>query len=213
MYINTRRWDIERLMCRCSLYTKKRKGERPKILIHACCGACSVYPLIYLACLFDITVLYTNSNIYPKEEYDKRYEALKKHIDFLNKTFNIEIKLILDNYEYDEFRNYLLPYADLEEGQIRCTICIYKRLARAFRYAKDLGFPFVSTIMNISRNKKIDDILKAGEHLEKEYKGEVNFAYFEFRKNNGQDIGVELSKEEDIYRQDYCGCEFSRRNK
>lgn len=91
-------------------YREIRKNDKnPKILIHACCGACSVYPLIFLFDLFDVTLLFTNSNIYPKEEFDHRLDALKKHVSFVNNTFKVNIKVMVDSYEYDEFRNDLIP--------------------------------------------------------------------------------------------------------
>lgn len=190
-------------------YREIRKVDKhPRILLHACCGACSVYPLIFLSGLFDITLLYSNSNIYPKEEFDKRLEAIKKHIGFINETFNTNIKIIVDSYEYDDFRNALLPFKDEKEGEHRCKICIYKRMKRLFRYAKNLDFHYVSTIMSISRNKDINYICKVCEKLELE-NNRIKFVHFDFKKNNGQDLGVEIGKEENIYRQDYCGCEFS----
>lgn len=188
----------------------RKKDKRPKILIHACCGACSVYPLIFLVGLFEITLLYTNSNIYPKEEFDLRLKALNKHVNFVNKTFNTNIKIIVDSYEYDDFRNDLMPFKNEEEGQHRCKICILKRMKRLFRYAKDFDFHYVSTIMSISRNKDVCYISEVCEKLEKINSG-IKFVHFDFKKNNGQDIGVLIGKEEGIYRQDYCGCEFSKR--
>ena len=189
-------------------YREIRKNDRsPKILIHACCGACSVYPLIFLCDLFDVTLLYTNSNIYPKEEFDHRLEALKKHVSFVNNTFKVNIKVMVDSYEYDEFKNDLIPFKDEKEGGIRCKICIFKRMKRLFYYAKLFEFPYVSTIMSVSRNKDVNYISKVCERLESENYG-IKFIHFDFKKNNGQDFGVEIGKEEDIYRQNYCGCEF-----
>lgn len=186
-----------------------KSGAKKKILIHACCGACSIYPLIFLTYLFDITILFTNSNIYPKEEYNLRFEAVKKHVEFINKTFKTDMKVVLDEYDYDLFRINLLPFKDQKEGQERCKICIYKRMKRLFDYANNFGFFYVSTIMSISRNKDVNYISICGENLEKEYP-KIKFIHFDFKKNDGQDIGIEIGKEEKIYRQDYCGCEFSK---
>lgn len=192
-------------------YRKIRKTEKhPRILLHVCCGACSVYPLIYLSGLFEITLLYSNSNIYPKEEFDKRLEAIKKHVYFINETFNTNIKIIVDSYEYDDFRNDLVPFKEEKEGEHRCKVCIYKRMKRLFRYAIDFEFKYVSTIMSISRNKDVNYISKVCEKLELENRN-IKFIHFDFKKNNGQDLGVAIGKEENIYRQDYCGCEFSFR--
>lgn len=187
----------------------RKKDKNPNILIHVCCGACSVYPLIFLSGLFDITLLYTNSNIYPKEEFDRRLEALKKHVALVNETFKVDIKIMVDSYEHDEFINDLLPFKDEKEGGTRCKICIFKRMKRLFKYAKIFRFPYVSTIMSVSRNKDVNYISKICERLEGENDG-IKFIHFDFKKNNGQDFGVEIGKEEEIYRQDYCGCVFSK---
>ncbi len=186
----------------------KKVDRKPKILLHVCCGACSIYPLIFLTYLFDITILFSNSNIYPKEEFDHRLSAVKEHIEFVEKTFNEKINLIVDSYEYDDFRNSLLPLSQEKEGGARCKVCISKRMNRLFRYAHDFGFKYVGTIMSVSRNKDVNYLSKAGERLEKEYPN-IKFVHFDFKKNNGQDLGVEIGKLEKIYRQNYCGCEFS----
>ena len=104
---------------------------------------------------------------------------------------------MVDSYEYDEFRNDLIPFnKDEKEGGTRCKICIFKRMKRLFYYAKLFEFPYVSTIMSISRNKDVNYISKVCERLESENDG-IKFIHFDFKKK------------EDIYRQNYCGCEFS----
>lgn len=191
-------------------YRSIRKIEKkPKLLLHVCCGACSIYPLIYLTYLFDVTILYTNSNIYPKEEFDKRLNAVKNYVSFINETFDENISLIEDLYDYDNFRLGLVPFKDEKEGGNRCKICIAKRMKRLFQYAEDLNFKYVSTIMSISRNKDVEYLSRSGERLEKEY-SDIKFIHFDFKKNNGQDLGVAIGREATIYRQDYCGCEFSQ---
>ena len=180
----------------------------PKLLMHVCCGACSVYPLIFLAYLFDVTILFTNSNIYPKEEFDTRLLALKKHVKFVNELYGVSFKVVEDYYNHEEFKKDLVLYKDEKEGGRRCKLCIYKRFKRLFEYAKNNDFKYVTTVMSISRNKAVDYLNELGKAMEKEYPG-VTFINTDFKKANGQDIGVEVSKLEKIYRQDYCGCEFS----
>lgn len=182
----------------------------PKLLLHVCCGACSCYPLIFLTDLFDITILFSNSNINPEEEFLTRYNALCKHVKFLNEGINANIKVVLDSYDYNSFRDCLLPYKDEKEGGNRCKICISKRMKRGFEFAKLNGFSYFTTVMSISRNKDADFINQVGRELEKQYG--VKFIVEDFKKNNGQDIGVKISKIEGIYRQEYCGCEFSFAN-
>lgn len=183
--------------------------ELPSLLVHVCCGACSCFPLLYLINLFDITVLFSNSNIYPYEEYNKRKQATLEYINYLNTKFNANIKFIEDTYNYNEFRNDLIKYKDQKEGMDRCKICISKRLHNLFLYAIKYNFNYVTTIMSISRNKNVYFINEEGKRLENEFKG-IRFLQFDFKKFNGQDVGVEISKKLNIYRQDYCGCEFSK---
>ena len=187
---------------------KEYKEVIPKLLLHVCCGACSCYPLVFLSGLFDITIFYSNSNIYPEEEFDKRYAALSKYVDYINKKLKSNIKLVLDPYNHEEYLPILSPYKDMKEGGTRCELCIKKRMKRVFEYAKENDFKFVTTVMTVSRNKNVNYINKLGKELENEF-SELTHIFGDFKKNNGQDIGVMISKECDVYRQNYCGCEFS----
>lgn len=187
---------------------KTYKEETPKLLLHVCCGACSCYPLVFLSGLFDITIFYSNSNIYPEEEFVKRFEALKKYVDFINKKLKSNIKIVIDQYSHLDFVKDLVPLKDLKEGGKRCELCIKKRITRAFDYASKNDFKYVTTVMTVSRNKNVNYINKLGKELEMSYPN-LTYIFTDFKKNNGQDIGVMISKECDIYRQNYCGCEFS----
>jgi epoxyqueuosine reductase len=185
-------------------------NKKPKLLLHVCCGACSCYPLIFLEDLFDITIFFSNSNIYPKEEFDKRLLAVKKYKEIVEKNFSNSIKIVVDDYNYDEFKKDLIPYGDEPEGENRCKICIAKRMKRLFEYASKNNYEYVTTVMSISRNKDEQYINQIGLNFSKSF---ANVYYFvsDFKKNGGQDIGVKLSKKYDVYRQDYCGCEFSKK--
>ena len=187
---------------------RKENNKKPKLLLHVCCGACSCYPLVFLVDLFDITIFFSNSNIYPYEEYKKRLDTLKGYVLIVENKFNVNIPIIEDNYNYDEFRKDLLPYKDQEEGKNRCEICISKRMERLFLYASEHNYPLVSTVMSISRNKNVDYLNKIGLLLEKKYSN-VKYFVSDFKKNGGQDLGVAISHLYNVYRQDYCGCEFS----
>ena len=180
----------------------------PKLLLHVCCGACSCYPLIFLTDLFDIAILFTNSNIYPESEYIKRFEALKKHVDFVNLACKSNIKIILDEYKHEDYFNDLSKYKNEKEGGIRCNLCIAKRMNQTFDYAYKHDFKFVTTVMTVSRNKSVEYINTLCKSLENKYPS-LTYIPTDFKKNGGQDLGVLISKEEEIYRQDYCGCEFS----
>lgn len=188
---------------------KSENEELPKLLLHVCCGACSSYPLPFLVDLFDITIFFSNSNIYPLEEYNIRLNSLTSYVEFLNNKLNCHIKIITDKYDYLNFKKSLLPYANEKEGQTRCKTCITKRLDRAFEYAINNKFKYITTIMTVSRNKDVYFINEVGKNLENKYSNRVTFIPTDFKKNNGQDIGVDISKRANTYRQDYCGCEFS----
>lgn len=195
---------------------RKKEEDKPKLLLHVCCAACLAYPLVFLSSLFDITIYYSNSNIYPKEEYEKRSYYVKKYVNDMLPNLNKKIDIIEDNYNYEEFKKDLEVYANEKEGQNRCKICISKRLSNLFEYAKNNNFKYVMTIMSISRNKDASYINKTGKLLENKYKKEgynITYIYQDFKKNNGQEIGIKIAKQYNIYRQDYCGCEFSLRNK
>lgn len=194
---------------------RKKEVNKPKLLLHVCCGPCSTYPLIFLHDLFDITIFYSNSNIFPKVEYDKRLYNLKKYLSDLNYRYQSKIEIIEDSYNYEEFKKDLVKFKDDKEitGN-RCKVCIYKRMDSLFKYAIDNGFKYVTTVMSISRNKDATYINKVGKSLENKYKGsEVEFIYSDFKKNNGQEIGIKIAKNNNLYRQDYCGCEYSLINK
>lgn len=189
---------------------RKKEEGKPKLLLHVCCGPCSAYPLVFLQDLFDITILYSNSNIYPKEEYDKRLYNLKRYVNEINLKFNKHILVIEDNYDYDSFKEDLLPFKNQKEGLNRCKICIAKRMKRLFIVAKERNFKYVTTVMSISRNKDAVYINKIGKAIENNlYKNEIEFIYTDFKKNDGQEIGIKIAKKYNLYRQDYCGCEFS----
>lgn len=195
---------------------RKKEENKPKLLLHVCCAACLAYPLVFLSSLFDITIYYSNSNIYPKEEYEKRIYYVKKYVNDILPNLNKKIDIIEDNYNYDEFKKDLEPYSEEKEGGNRCKICISKRLVNLFEYAKNNNYKYVMTIMSISRNKDAIYINKTGKLLEQKYKNEgynITYIYEDFKKNNGQEIGIKIAKQYNIYRQDYCGCEFSLKNK
>lgn len=185
---------------------------KPKLLLHVCCGACLCYPLLFLTDLFDITLFFSNSNIYPKSEFDLRLLAVNNCKKSLANSLKSSINVVVDDYNYDDFRKDLLPYKDLPEGKQRCKICIAKRMKRLFEYASQNAFEYVSTVMSISRNKDEQYINELGLNLSKSF---ANVRYFvsDFKKNGGQDIGIDISKKYNIYRQNYCGCEFSKEYK
>lgn len=194
-------------------YKEIRKVEesRPKLLLHVCCAACSCYPLLFLNDLFDVTILYSNSNIYPKSEYDKRLEALKKYVSDFNIETKSHIDIIEDKYDYETFKKELEFYKDAPEMGQRCKICIAKRMKRLYEVAKEKDFKYVTTIMTVSRNKDSNYINFLNEKISSQYEG-IKYIYTDFKKNEGQEIGIKIAKKFNVYRQNYCGCEYSLKN-
>ncbi len=179
-------------------------GKKPKLLIHACCGPCFTIPHEILKNYFDITILYNNSNIYPKEEHDRRLNELKKYLS----DIGVKIKVIETEYDNENYNKDLEPRAADKEGHERCRICFRKRLREGFEYAYKNGYEYFGTVMTISRYKNAQDINKIGEELNKEYPT-VKWLYADFKKNDGYEKSLIIIKEHEMYFQEYCGCKYS----
>ena len=185
---------------------KNLKG-RPTLLIHICCGVCSVYPLIYLRQYFDITIFFSNSNIYPYQEFEKRLNALKQYLDILGDD---NIKLIVDEYNNDIWSEKLSYLKDEPEGGKRCRLCYELRMDRTYQYASRNNYDYCTTVMSISNRKNADWINEIGEKLQSQYP-DVQYLHTDFKKGDGITINEKMNKELNLYHQDYCGCIFSKR--
>lgn len=179
-------------------------NEKPKLLLHVCCGPCFTIPYEILKDHFNITIMYNNSNIYPQEEFVRRKEELKNYLRKINKN----ISLIETTYNNEEYIKDLLPYKDMSEGHERCRICFRKRLSEGFKYAKENGFEYYGTVMSISRYKNAQDLNKIGAELEKEF-APVKWLYADYKKDNGYEKSLIIIEENGMYLQHYCGCQFS----
>ncbi|MCR4923064.1 MAG: epoxyqueuosine reductase QueH [Lachnospiraceae bacterium] len=190
-------------------------NNKPRLLLHSCCAPCSSYCLLYLAEFFDITDLYYNPNITSESEYEHRALELKRLIDIYNEDFEekdrINIKFIRGDYEPEVFLEMAKGLEYLPEGGNRCYKCYEIRLRKAAEYAKEGGFDYFTTTLSISPLKNADWINEIGERIGDEYN--IRHLPSDFKKKNGYLRSTELSKEYGLYRQDYCGCEFSRRDR
>lgn len=184
--------------------TLKKLEKKEKLLLHSCCGPCSSYVLEYLCKYFDITVLYYNPNIYPEDEYQKRLREQIKLINELNKNKIKEIDL---PYNHKEFTDYIKGHETDKEGGIRCHLCYKFRLEKTAGYAKENNFDYFSTTLTVSPYKDSQILNEIGSFLEKKYN--IKYLYSDFKKKNGYKRSIELSKKYNLYRQNYCGCEFS----
>lgn len=176
--------------------------EERSVLLHSCCGPCSSACIDRLKDYFDITVLYYNPNIEPKDEYIKR----KKEQLRLLKEWNI--KYLDCDYDNETWRNVTRNLSHELEGGKRCSVCFGIRLKYTALEAKKLGFDYFATTLTVSPHKNSQLINKIGEGISS-YVG-VKFLYSDFKKKDGYKRSIEFSKQYNLYRQDYCGCLFSK---
>lgn len=181
----------------------------PKLLLHSCCAPCSSKVIEYLTNYFDITIYYYNPNIEPFEEYNLRKE---EEIRFI-KEFPHHNKLDIIDCDYDNnlFKDITKGLENVKEGGIRCFKCYLLRLRSTALKAKELGYDYFGTTLTISPYKNGQVLNKIGYNLEKEIG--IKYLPSDFKKNNGYKRSIELSKEYNLYRQNYCGCIYSQNNK
>lgn len=181
----------------------------PSLLLHSCCAPCSSYVLEYLSEYFKITVLYYNPNIFPLEEYKYRIEEQRRLIDSL--PAKNPISFIPTGYEPEKFYEAVKGYENIPEGGERCFKCYELRLRESALYARRGNFDYFTTTLSISPLKKADKLNEIGLRLEEEYG--VKYLCSDFKKKNGYKRSVELSAEYGLYRQEYCGCVFSKKER
>lgn len=180
-------------------------NEVPSLLLHSCCAPCSSYVLEYLSEFFNITVFYYNPNIHPESEYRKRVEEQKEFIE--NLPVKRKISFIEEKYLPEEFFDIAKGLEEEREGGLRCFKCYELRLKEAAKKAKELNFDYFTTVLSISPHKNAEKINEIGEKISQEF--EIKFLNSDFKKKNGYKRSIELSKEYNLYRQDYCGCIYS----
>ena len=179
----------------------------PSLLIHSCCAPCSSYVLEYLSEYFKITVFYYNPNIYPESEYTKRIAEQQKLIRDME--FRYPVSFLAGKYDKEKFYEMAAGMENLKEGGARCMKCYELRLSEAAGQAAAGGFDYFTTTLSISPMKNAQKLNEIGRRVGEEYG--VKYLVSDFKKKNGYKRSIELSKEYGLYRQDYCGCEFSMR--
>lgn len=182
--------------------------DRNRLLLHSCCAPCSSYVLEYLSEYFQITVFYYNPNIYPDKEYEYRVEEQRGFI----RKFKTKYPVTLETgaYEPERFYEIARGFENEKEGKERCFRCYELRMREAARLAKKGNYDFFTTTLSISPLKNADKLNEIGKKLEQEF--EVRYLTSDFKKRDGYKRSVELSKQYGLYRQDYCGCVFSKKN-
>lgn len=192
------------------IINKELEQEKvPTLLLHSCCGPCSSYVLEYLSNYFKITVLYYNPNIFPNEEYLKRKEEQKNLISKLPVKYKVEF--METDYDPNVFFDLARGLEDLKEGSERCFKCYRLRMEKTCKLAKMYKFDYFSTTLSVSPYKNSQVLNEIGRSLQEEY--QVKYLFSDFKKNNGYKRSIELSKEYNLYRQDYCGCVYSKRDR
>lgn len=182
----------------------EKNEKKPTLLLHVCCGPCFTIPYERLKEYFEITLMFNNSNIYPKEEYTRRLDELKNYLSEVAPS----IKLIITDYNNNKYNESLEPFALDKEGHERCRICFNKRLSEGYKYANEHGFDYYGTVMTISRYKNAQDINIIGEKLQELYPT-TKWLYADFKKHNGYEDSLLIIKKHKMYLQEYCGCKYS----
>ncbi|MFW5888664.1 MAG: epoxyqueuosine reductase QueH [Patescibacteria group bacterium] len=182
-------------------YKFDRKKAGKSILLHICCAGCGAYTTRLLQKDHNVTLFYYNPNIYPEKELKKRTKEARR----IAKKFKVPI--IVPKQDHQSWLNKVKDHKDSPEGGERCYLCYLDRLEETARKAKTNKFDLFSTTMTISPHKDAEKINNIGKKLEKEY--EVEFLVKDFKKQDGFKKSVQLSKQLELYRQNYCGCEFS----
>lgn len=182
-----------------------RDGKSPTLLLHSCCAPCSSYVLEYLSQYFHIIVFYYNPNIYPESEYHTRVEEQKRFIQELPTRYPVDF--LEGDYIPKDFYDCARGMEHLPEGGERCFACYRLRLEEAARMAKEKGCDYFATTLSISPLKNAEKLNMIGEELAQTYG--VHWLPNDFKKKNGYKRSTELSREYGMYRQDYCGCIYS----
>lgn len=182
-----------------------KEGKKPRLLLHACCAPCSSAVLEVLRAHFDITLFFYNPNIYPESEFVYRLEELRR----LLPAIGLEtVEVVAPPYVYAEFEAMATGLEEAPEGGARCKKCYRLRQEAAAKYAAENGFDYVTTTLSISPHKNAAWLNEIGEELAAVYG--VPYLFSDFKKRDGYKRSLELSREFNLYRQNYCGCVYSK---
>lgn len=189
------------------LIEAEKKAQRiPRLLLHGCCAPCSSYCLWYLSEYFQITLFFYNPNIFPETEYAFRLAEVRRLLTKL--PLKRPVTLIEGEYEPESFFQIAKGLEELPEGQKRCFRCYELRLRKAAEYARQEHFDYFTTTLSISPHKNAEKINEIGERLAEEYK--LRHLPSDFKKKGGYQKSIEFSREYDLYRQNFCGCVYSK---
>ncbi|QRN85969.1 epoxyqueuosine reductase QueH [Clostridia bacterium] len=184
----------------------RKKGIRPKLLLHCCCAPCASVPLVDWSNDFDIAAYYYNPNIYPEKEAVARAEELKRFV--ASYPFNNRPKVIIADYTPEVYFDMVRGLENEPERGLRCEVCFELRFTQTAELAKQLHYDYFTTTLSISPYKNASLLHQLGLNIQERIG--VQYLPCDLKKNNGMKRSVELSKEYALYRQDYCGCVYSK---
>jgi epoxyqueuosine reductase len=179
--------------------------RKPTLFLHACCGPCLTYPLSILLEHFEVTVGFFNPNIQPREEYDRRLSAMLDFLEKYSMDINKKIPVVVPK---DDFRKYNELFKDRikdHEGGQTCLRCHAYRMNLAYEYAYEHHFDYFTTVMTVSCMKPSRELNEIAAKLSIQYPT-TKYLFSDFKKENGQYIGIQIAKKYNVYRQNYCGC-------
>lgn len=186
---------------------QKNAGERPRLLLHSCCGPCSSSVLETLTKYFDVTLLWYNPNLYPQEEFERRFAT---QIELVEKMgLAEEVPVLAESRKHDDYLRRVEGLEAEPEGGKRCTECFRLRLVECAKLARQYGFAYFCTTLTVSRHKDAERLNALGEEIGKAFG--VEWLPSDFKKRGGELRSQQLAEQYGLYRQNYCGCEFSLR--
>ena len=184
---------------------QKRGSKRPRVLLHSCCGPCSSSVLEYLTQYFDVTLLWYNPNLYPKEEFERRFTTQLELVEKMGLSDSVSV--MAESWKHEDYLRRAAGLENEPEGGARCTECFRLRLVECARLAKQYGFDYFCTTLTVSRHKDAERINAIGEDIARATG--VGWLPSDFKKRGGEDRSQRLAEQYGLYRQQYCGCEYS----
>lgn len=193
----------------CSPFDRSKGIVKPTVLLHSCCGPCSTSVIERLAHDYEIIVYFYNPNIDDPKEYENRKKTQKEFIDKYNKDNKLDISFVEGDYKPDYFHKISEGFEDEPEGGMRCPRCFELRLRSTAHKALEMGIKIFATTLTVSPHKNYRIISAIGQNIAAE--NNLQFLDIDFKKKAGFQKSIEISKEYNLYRQNYCGCNYARR--
>lgn len=190
----------------------RRLDHKPTLFLHACCGPCLCYPYSILGDVFDVTVGYINPNIQPIEEYDRREKTLQSFLYRYSEDRGWTYSLVSVKEDFQAYDQYMKGREEDHEGGSSCLRCHALRIYLSYKYAYEHHYDYFTTVMTVSCKKPSKALNDIAEKMESLFPT-TKYLFSDFKKKDGQLKGIKISRQYDLYRQDYCGCLFSKRER